>query len=96
MPESFQMNGYQTAMFGKWHLGHSQKFFIPIKEDLIIFMAIFIQRLVISHSLIKVELISKNGVTINDQGYSTFLLQEVSNWINSRDKERPFLCMSLS
>lgn len=23
MSESFQQNGYQTAMFGKWHLGHS-------------------------------------------------------------------------
>ena len=29
MPESFQMNGYQTAMFGKWHLGHSQEIFHP-------------------------------------------------------------------
>ncbi|MFK0571127.1 sulfatase-like hydrolase/transferase [Endozoicomonas sp.] len=29
MPESFQAAGYQTAMFGKWHLGHSQQVFHP-------------------------------------------------------------------
>ena len=56
-------------------------------------MAIFIQRLVISPPFSNQGGIDfqKNGVTINDQGYSTFLLaREASNWINSRDKERPF------
>ena len=31
MPESFKMNGYQTGMFGKWHLG-LPPFFAPSKN----------------------------------------------------------------
>ena len=93
MPESFQMNGYQTAMFGKWHLGHSQEIFHPNQRGFDHFYG---------HLHTEVGYFppfsnqggidfQKNGVTINDQGYSTFLLaREASNWINSRDKEKPF------
>ena len=93
MPESFQMNGYQTAMFGKWHLGHSQEIFHPNQRGFDHFYG---------HLHTEVGYFppfsnqggidfQKNGVTINDKGYSTFLLaREASNWINSRDKERPF------
>ena len=93
MPESFQMNGYQTAMFGKWHLGHSQEIFHPNQRGFNHFYG---------HLHTEVGYFppfsnqggidfQKNGVTINDQGYSTFLLaREASNWINSRDKEKPF------
>ena len=93
MPESFQKNGYQTAMFGKWHLGHSQEIFHPNQRGFDDFYG---------HLHTEVGYFppfsnqggvdfQKNGVTINDQGYSTFLLaREASNWINSRDKEKPF------
>ncbi len=93
MPESFKMNGYQTAIFGKWHLGHSQEIFHPNQRGFDDFYG---------HLHTEVGYFppfsnqggidfQKNGVTINDQGYSTFLLAtEASNWINSRDKEKPF------
>ena len=93
MPESFQKNGYQTAMFGKWHLGHSQEIFHPNQRGFDHFYG---------HLHTEVGYFppfsnqggvdfQKNGVTINDQGYSTFLLaREASNWINSRNKEKPF------
>ena len=93
MPESFKMNGYQTAMFGKWHLGHSQEIFHPNQRGFDDFYG---------HLHTEVGYFppfsnqggidfQKNGVTIDDQGYSTFLLaREASNWINSRDKEKPF------
>ena len=93
MSESFQKNGYQTAMFGKWHLGHSQEIFHPNQRGFDDFYG---------HLHTEVGYFSpflnqggvdfqKNGVTINDKGYSTFLLaREASNWINSRDKEKPF------
>jgi arylsulfatase A-like enzyme len=33
----------------------------------------------------------RNGVTITDEGYETFLLaDEASRWIKARDRERPF------
>ena len=93
MPESFKMNGYQTGMFGKWHLGHSQETFHPNQRGFDEFYG---------HLHTEVGYFppfsnqggadfQRNGVTINDQGYSTFLLaREASNWINSRDKEKPF------
>ena len=93
MPESFKMNGYQTAIFGKWHLGHSQEIFHPNQRGFDDFYG---------HLHTEVGYFppfsnqggidfQKNGVTINDQGYSTFLLaREASNWINSRDKKKPF------
>ena len=93
MPESFQAAGYQTAMVGKWHLGHSQETFHPNSRGFDDFYG---------HMHTEVGYFppfanqggvdfQRNGVTITDEGYETFLLaDEASRWIENRNTEKPF------
>ena len=93
MPESFKLNGYETSMIGKWHLGHSQENFHPNQRGFDHFYG---------HLHTEVGYFppfsnqggidfQKNGVTINDDGYETFLLaKEATQWIKSRDTQKPF------
>ncbi|MDG0966023.1 MAG: sulfatase-like hydrolase/transferase [SAR86 cluster bacterium] len=93
MPESFKAAGYQTAMVGKWHLGHSQEIFHPNARGFDDFYG---------HMHTEVGYFppfanqggidfQRNGVTVSDEGYETFLLaNEATRWIEARDKEKPF------
>lgn len=93
MPESFKSAGYQTAMVGKWHLGHSQEIFHPNARGFDEFYG---------HMHTEVGYFppfanqggidfQRNGITISDTGYETFLLaDEATRWIEARDKEKPF------
>ena len=93
MPESFKTAGYQTAMVGKWHLGHSQEIFHPNARGFDDFYG---------HMHTEVGYFppfanqggidfQRNGTTISDKGYETFLLaDEATRWIEARDKEKPF------
>ncbi|MDJ0867084.1 MAG: arylsulfatase, partial [Myxococcota bacterium] len=93
MPQSFQAAGYQTAMVGKWHLGHAQQTYHPNQRGFDHFYG---------HLHTEVGYFppfgnqggvdfQRNGVSIDDQGYETFLLaDEASRWIRERDPERPF------
>ncbi len=93
MPESFLAAGYQTAMVGKWHLGHAQQTYHPNERGFEHFYG---------HLHTEVGFyppfgnqggtdFQRNGVTIDDQGYETFLLaDEVSRYIRERDKKKPF------
>ena len=93
MPESFKAAGYQTAMVGKWHLGHSQEIFHPNARGFDDFYG---------HMHTEVGYFppfanqggidfQRNGKTISDEGYETFLLaDEASRWIKARDKNKPF------
>jgi len=93
MPQSFQAAGYQTALVGKWHLGHAQETYHPNRRGFDHFYG---------HLHTEVGYFppfsnqggkdfQKNGESIDDQGYESFLLaDEASRWIRRRDRERPF------
>jgi len=93
MPQSFQGAGYQTAMVGKWHLGHAQMTYHPNNRGFDHFYG---------HLHTEVGFyppfanqggkdFQQNGVSIDDDGYETYLLaDEVSRYIRERDKSRPF------
>jgi len=93
MPESFRAAGYQTAMVGKWHLGHAQMTYHPNQRGFDDFYG---------HLHTQVGYFSpfantggadfqRNGKTITDEGYETYLLAaEVSRYIRQRDKTKPF------
>ena len=93
MPESFRAAGYQTAMVGKWHLGHAQETYTPRARGFDHFYG---------HLHTEVGYFppfgnqggrdfQRNGESIEDEGYETFLLaEEASRWIRARDPERPF------
>ena len=93
MPESFQAAGYQTAMVGKWHLGHAQQTYHPNERGFEHFYG---------HLHTEVGYFPPfanqggkdfqvNGKSIDDEGYETYLLaDEASRWVRDRDKEKPF------
>ncbi len=93
MPQSFQSAGYQTAMVGKWHLGHAQMTYHPNNRGFDHFYG---------HLHTQVGFyppfanqggkdFQLNGISIDDDGYETYLLaDEVSRYIRERDKTRPF------
>lgn len=93
MPESFAAAGYQTAMVGKWHLGHSQESFHPNQRGFQHFYG-HLHTEVGYYPPFGVQSgkdFQVNGKTITPEGYETFLLaDEASRWIVERKKDRPF------
>jgi arylsulfatase B len=93
MPESFKAAGYQTAMVGKWHLGHAQETYHPNQRGFEHFYG---------HLHTEVGYFppfanqggkdfQRNGESISDNGYESYLLaDEASRWIRERDSEKPF------
>ena len=93
MPEAFRRAGYQTAMVGKWHLGHAQETYHPNQRGFEHFYG---------HLHTEVGYFppfsaqagrdfQRNGQAIDDSGYETFLLgHEGARWIRERDPSKPF------
>jgi arylsulfatase A-like enzyme len=80
-PKLLQSAGYQTALFGKWHLvsdptGFDEWQILPGQG------VYYHPRMI------------KNGRPVQQQGYTTDLITELSlDWLRNRDKSRPFLLM---
>jgi len=92
MPQAFHDAGYQTAITGKWHLGHAYKKFMPRSRGF-------------DHAYGHVNGMidyftherdggldwNRNGKSVREEGYSTFLLgAEAQRFIRQRDRARPF------
>lgn len=102
MPESFQASGYQTAIFGKWHLGHSQQVFHPNERGFDHFyghlhteVGYYPPFSILGGSDFQANGQSLAGTVSGEQGssegYETFMLADQSSeWIKNRDKNRPF------
>ena len=93
MPESFGAAGYQTAMVGKWHLGHAQMTYHPNERGFEHFYGPLHPEVGFSPPFANVggKDFQVNGVTADDEGYETYLLaDEVSRYIRERDTQKPF------
>lgn len=93
MPDSFRAAGYQTAMVGKWHLGHAQMTYHPNNRGFDHFYGHLHTQVGFypPFSVSGGRDFQRNGVPIDDQGYETFLLaDEVSRYIRERDQSKPF------
>lgn len=93
MPQSFQAAGYQTALVGKWHLGHAQETYHPNQRGFDHFFGhlhtetgYFPPFGVQGGKDFQV-----NGQTIDPEGYETFIMaDEATRYIRGRDKDKPF------
>jgi arylsulfatase A-like enzyme len=93
MPESFLAAGYQTAMVGKWHLGHAQMSYHPNSRGFEHFYGHLHTEVGFYPPFANTggKDFQRNGVSIDDEGYETFLLaDEVSRYIREREKDKPF------
>jgi arylsulfatase A-like enzyme len=93
MPESFRDAGYQTAMIGKWHLGHAQMTYHPNQRGFDHFYG---------HLHTEVGYFppfasqggrdfQQNGESLEGSDYETFVLaKEAERWLAQRDKSKPF------
>ena len=92
MAQAFHDAGYQTAVTGKWHLGHAYKKFLPRARGF-------------DHAYGHVNGAidyftherdggldwNRNGTSVREDGYSTFLLgREAERFIQQRDRGKPF------
>ena len=92
MPQAFHDAGYQTAITGKWHLGHAYKKFLPRARG---FDHAY------GHCNGAIDYFTherdggldwnRNGKSVREEGYSTFLIgAEAERFIRGRDRARPF------
>ena len=84
-PQEFQKNNYQTALFGKWHLGSEPKGFDMYKY----------------HNSANQQgeywnpVYNENGKNVKEQGYATNLTTQFAiDWLDKiKNKQKPFLML---
>ena len=91
LAESLGAAGYQTAIVGKWHLGHSHVAQTPTRRGFDHFYGHLLGALdYYEHSRFEGVDWQRNGKTVHEEGYTTDLLgDEAVRIIAGRDPERP-------
>jgi arylsulfatase A-like enzyme len=91
MPESFKAAGYQTAMVGKWHLGHTIETFHPNARGFDYYYGHLNTAIdYFAHTRRKGVDWQRNGETIEEVGYVTNLQgQDAARLIRERDPSKP-------
>jgi len=93
MPQSFKAAGYQTAMIGKWHLGHTIPQHHPNARGFDYYFGNLHTAVdYFQHTVQGGYDLQRNGQSVPAKGkYSTFLAgDEACQWVKNRDKSRPF------
>jgi arylsulfatase A-like enzyme len=88
----FRDAGYQTAITGKWHLGHTHVKLLPRARGFDHFYG-HVNGAIDYFTHTRGDAIDwqRNGITIREPGYTTDLIAaEASRWIRARDRSRPF------
>lgn len=88
----FHDAGYQTAICGKWHLGHTNRRLTPNARGFDHFYGHVNGAIdYFTHERDGGLDWQRNGKSLREEGYTTFLLAaEAQRWIKARDKARPF------
>jgi arylsulfatase A-like enzyme len=88
----FKEAGYQTAVTGKWHLGHTHVKLLPQSRGFDHFYGHVNGAIdYFTHTRGGGTDWQRNGQTVKEQGYTTDLLAaEAARWIRERDRSRPF------
>ena len=91
--DAFRAAGYQTAIVGKWHLGHTQAHQLPNARGFDFFYGhLHTQTDYYTHARAGGHDLQRNGQSVDDEGYLTHLeRREAVRWLRERDRRRPFL-----
>lgn len=92
LPQSLKAAGYQTAITGKWHLGHAHKKYLPNSRGFDLAYGQLNGAIdYFTHEREGGLDWHRNGKAVREEGYSTDLLAaEAVRFIKSRDRTRPF------
>jgi arylsulfatase A-like enzyme len=88
----FKDSGYQTAITGKWHLGHFNRRLLPASRGFDHFYGHVNGAIdYFTHERDGGIDWQRNGQSVREEGYTTDLLAaEANRWIDARDPGRPF------
>lgn len=81
-PQLLQKAGYQTAFFGKWHMGHSDAMPQPGFDEWVSFKG---------QGVYRDPRFNINGQWVDKKGYMTNLLTDFAlDWLDTISKDKPF------